>query len=76
LTPCIKLATDLLSINQAKMTPQQKVVVFRGDTCASMRAEEARAPWLILLHGMAVIVAGLRKWLKLSGACEHCGRQF
>lgn len=54
----------------------KNVLAIETPTRATLPLDEARAPWLILLHGMTMIVAGLRKWLKLSGACEHCGRQF
>lgn len=62
------------------MTPQprlvKKSIAISDRTCATMRPDDARAPWLVLLHGMTVIVVGLRKWLKTGDSCEHCGRRY
>lgn len=58
------------------MAVEQKTLAIKRELRATLAPDEARTPWLIVLHGMALITAGLRKWLNLSGTCEHCGRQF
>lgn len=63
------------------MTPQPRIVkkdvAIPYERCATMpQQQDARAPWLVLLHGMTVIVVGLRKWLMAGDFCEHCGRRY
>jgi hypothetical protein len=36
--------------------------------------DEPRAVWLAVLQGLTIISAGIRRHLKLTIRCEHCGK--
>lgn len=65
-----------------KVSPEGEKTVPDLEECARLAntdgkrgtQDETRALWLAVLQGLTIISAGIRRHLKLTIRCEHCGK--